>query len=519
MFPPVKVAQVLIYLPATKVSQNFCFTKFDFLCELQTTGMSSRKKQGLFKRNEKLEVTIVKMAFGGRGIAKRSTPDGDIVVFVPNTIPGQRVMCKVVKARKNHVETKLVEVLERSPDEIEIPWQPIPGAPYARLPIELQEKFKKETSIELMRRIGKVEHADALFDTFISSPEHWHYRNKMEYAFAAIRYDLDTGAEMDDFALGFKHRGTWWMVENLDSDSGLFDADVENNLSKIREYCRSTGLPAWHAPRREGFFRFLTVRKSHFENRVLFNLVTTGHGLEKFDLKAFSDFLASLFGKKFAGLIHTENNDIGDRVQPLEGEGRRIAGADHITESLSGLKFDIRMQSFFQTNPLSAEKLYAKATAYLKSKIETTGMVFDLYCGTGTITQLVARDMPAATVIGVEFEKTAVDDAKKAAKANGIANCRFYAADVNKFLYEHPEYAGKIDAIILDPPRAGIAPKALRRIIGLNASVIVYVSCNPATLARDTVTLRESGYKLEKFSLVDQFPHTAHVEAVTLFSK
>ncbi len=481
--------------------------------------MSTKRNSSPFKRGEEIEVTISKMAFGGRGIARIQTEKGELVVFVPNTIPGQKVKCRVVKARKNHVETKLMEVLEKSPDEVEIPYQPIAGAPYATLPVEIQQKYKVETSIDLFRRIGGVQDAAEIFDTLLSSPSHWHYRNKMEYSFAAIRYDIHTHEELDEFALGFKHRGTWWMVENLDSDSGLFDAEVENNLHKIRKFCEESGLPPWHAPRREGFFRFLTVRKSYAQDKVLFNLVTTSHNLDKFDMTDFVKLFETLFGNRLAGILHTINDDTGDRVQPLEGASKVIIGKDYITESLSGLNFDIRMESFFQTNPKSAEVLYEKAISYLKEKVTPEGTIFDLFCGTGTISQMVAREMPNAKVVGVEIENSAVEDAKKAAKASGISNTTFYAADVNKFLHEHPQYVGNINAVILDPPRAGIAPKALKRTIELNAPILVYISCNPATLARDTNTLNQEGYKLIKFSLVDQFPHTSHVEAVALFQK
>lgn len=481
--------------------------------------MSTKRNSSPFKRGEEIEVTISKMAFGGRGIARIQTEKGELVVFVPNTIPGQKVKCRVVKARKNHVETKLMEVLEKSPDEVEIPYQPIAGAPYATLPVEIQQKYKVETSIDLFRRIGGVQDAAEIFDTLLSSPSHWHYRNKMEYSFAAIRYDIHTHEELDEFALGFKHRGTWWMVENLDSDSGLFDAEVENNLHKIRKFCEESGLPPWHAPRREGFFRFLTVRKSYAQDKVLFNLVTTSHNLDKFDMTGFVKLFETLFGNRLAGILHTINDDTGDRVQPLEGASKVIIGKDYITESLSGLNFDIRMESFFQTNPKSAEVLYEKAISYLKEKVTPEGTIFDLFCGTGTISQMVAREMPNAKVVGVEIENSAVEDAKKAAKASGISNTTFYAADVNKFLHEHPQYVGNINAVILDPPRAGIAPKALKRTIELNAPILVYISCNPATLARDTNTLNQEGYKLIKFSLVDQFPHTSHVEAVALFQK
>jgi 23S rRNA (uracil-5-)-methyltransferase RumA len=471
------------------------------------------------KRGEILELRIDRMAFGGKGIGKLKTDLGDMVVFVPNTIPGQIVECSILKVRKNHLETRLMRVIQPSPDEVENEFQPIAGAPLAQLPIDIQERYKRDTSIDLMRRIGGVQNSEELFDEFISSPQPWHYRNKMEYSFAAIRYDLNTGEELDEFALGFKHRGTWWMVENLDKDSGLFDADLENNLHKIRSFCIHTGLPPWHAPRKEGFFRFLTVRKSYAHDEILLNLVTTSKDLDQFPMDAFVDLLQRILGRKFAGLIHTINDEIGDRVQSLSGQSRLIVGKNHITEELNGLRFDIEMASFFQTNPKCAERLYTKAISYLKEKIEPKGVVLDLFCGTGTIAQLVASQIPDIEVVGVDIVESAISDAQRAASINQINNTRFIAADAGKFLLENPEYKEGLSGIVLDPPRAGIAPKTLKRVIELNAPTIVYISCNPATLARDTNTLNQSGYKLEKFSLVDQFPHTSHIEAISLFTK
>lgn len=459
------------------------------------------------------------MAFGGRGIARLETEKGEIVAFVPNTITGQKVRCRVAKVRKRHLETKLMQVLERSHLEVEVPFQAISGAPFATLPIEIQEKTKKETAIDLFQRIGRVENAETRFDEFISSPSHWHYRNKMEYSFAAIRYDPEKKTDVDGFALGFKHRGTWWMVENLDGDSGLFDAEFEDHLKDIRRYCEKSELPAWHHPKKQGFFRFLTVRKSYTDNGLLVNLVTSSHGLESFRVSEFGEYLKTLFGDRLQGFLHTVNDDIGDRVQPLEGESNLVFGRDYIVEELSGLRFKIQMESFFQTNPKSAERLYAKAISYLKEEFSNKGVILDLFCGTGTIGQLVARQMPEAQIIGVDIVEKAIADAKSAAADNKITNVKFMAADVGKFLLNNPEYRGKIDAVILDPPRGGIAPKALRRTIELNAATIVYISCNPATLARDTEVMQEKGYLLEKFSLVDQFPHTGHVEAVALFKK
>lgn len=330
-----------------------------------------KQKPARLKSGTELEVEIVRMAFGGRGIAKLKTESGELVVFVPNTIPGQTVKCRVAKARKNHVETKLIKVLKPSPQEVPIPYQAIAGAPYATVPIADQEMYKTETCFDLFRRIGGVKNPEEKFDTLLSSPSHWHYRNKMEYSFAAIRYDIETHEELDEFALGFKHRGTWWMVENLDKDSGIFDAEVENQLHLIRQFCQDTGLPPWHAPKREGFFRFLTVRKSYANNTLLINLVTTSHDLEKFDIPSFIDLLKGLFGTRLAGILHTINDDKGDRSQPLDGQSRLIFGKDFITEVLNGLSFDISMESFFQTNPKSAERLYKKAISYLMEEMGT----------------------------------------------------------------------------------------------------------------------------------------------------
>lgn len=466
-----------------------------------------------------LELVIDKAVYGGQGLGKLETVKGRMAVFVPNALPGQRVLCRIKKVRKNHIETALVEVLTPSPDEVERPFQAIPGAPFARLPIEIQEEYKRENCLDLMRRIGKIDEVESRFDTFISSPLEWHYRNKMEYSFAAIRYDFEKKGDVDDFALGFKHRGTWWMVENLDADSGLFDEQVENELKNIRKYCADTGLPPWHHPGKHGFFRFLTVRKSHAADEILMNLVTSSEGLEKFDVEAFAEFLRSIFGPRLAGVLHTINDDIGDRAQPLDGETTVVWGKDHITETLHGLSFDIRMESFFQTNPKSAEKLYAKAIDYLKTGTGDLDLVLDLFCGTGTIAQMVATDLPNSMVVGVDIESSAIEDARKSGERNGLTNVEFHTSDVGSFLRDNPDYVGRINAVVVDPPRAGIAPKTLLKVMDLDARTIVYISCNPATLARDTAQLNDAGYALVKFSVVDQFPHTGHVEAVALFEK
>ena len=482
------------------------------------TDMARKAKNKFVKRGEVLEILIQDYAFGGKGIGRIANEHGEYVVFVPNTLPGQLVKAQVKKAAKSYAECKLFDVLKPSDDEIEVPYQEIPGAPYIKLPIDKQHDYKKQSTLELFRRIGKVKNIEDLFDEFVSSPSTFHYRNKMEYAFSAIGYDHSQKTDVDEFTLGFKKRGTWWCGDDLKRDSGLFDQQVEDNLKLIKTYCEETGLPPWHAPKKEGFFRYLVVRKSIKTNQLLFNLVTTSDGLQAFDLNKFSDFLSSLFGERVAGLIHTTNDEIGDRTIATTGDIQLVSGEDKIVEELLGLGFEISMKSFFQTNPQSAEKLYLKVIEYALERKETIddNVVLDLFCGTGTIGQILASKSENAQIVGVDIVASAIEDARENAERNGIEGVKFYAADVGKFLNEHPEYKDKIRTIILDPARAGVAPKTMKKIIALNAERMVYVSCNPATQARDIELLAQAGYSIKKFSLVDQFPHTSHVECVIL---
>lgn len=472
------------------------------------------------KRGETIEVEITDVAFGGNGIAKLETEQGNLVVFVPNTYTGQRVKARITNKRKKHAECKLVEIINKSPLEHDVPYQAISGAPYITLPVEVQKEFKYNSCINIYKRIGRVEIIEQVFDEYIESPEFYHYRNKMEYSFSAIGYDLEKKEEFDGFALGFKKRGTWWIVENLEKDSGMFDAEFEDKLKLIRDFCIKTGLPAWHPPKKEGFFRFLIVRKSYQNNQLLIKLVTSDTNIGLFNFKAFADYIVELFGDRVAGVLHTINNDIGDNAQSRLGNETLLYGKSTISENLLGLSFDVSMQSFFQTNPKCAELLYQKAIAYAMENNDniTEGVVMDLFCGTGTIGQLIAAKTNTR-VIGVDIVEEAIENAIENAIKNNIKNVNFFAADVNKFLFEYPQYKNQIGTIILDPPRAGIARKALLKIIELNARQIVYVSCNPSTQARDMEDLFAAGYQLKKLSLVDQFPHTAHVEAVALFVK
>lgn len=483
--------------------------------------MPKRERNKFVKRGEIIELLIEDYAYGGKGIGRIRNEHGEFVVFVPNTLPGQLVRAQVKKSSKKYAECKLFEVLKPSEDEVEMPYQDIPGAPYIKLPIEKQHEYKKQSTLQLFKRIGKVADIETKFDEFVSSPNTFHYRNKMEYGFSAIGYNHELKTDVDEFTLGFKKRGTWWCGDNLNKDSGLFDVEFENHLKDIRGYCIATGLAPWHAPKREGFFRYFVVRKSFKSNKLLFNLVTTSYDLHEFDLDKFANYLVELFGDRVAGLLHTINDEVGDRTIATTGSIKLIYGTDKIVEELLGLNFEISMKSFFQTNPKCAEKLYSKVVDYAlenKDAIDNT-VVLDLFCGTGTIGQIIASKASNAKIVGVDIIASAIVDAKENAKRNHIKGLEFYAADVGKFLTEHPEFTNKIRTIILDPARAGIAPKTLKKIINLNAERLVYVSCNPATQARDTEQLMGAGYEIKKISLVDQFPHTAHIETVVLFEK
>lgn len=477
-----------------------------------------RRVKRTFHKGQELRLTIEDMAFGGKGIARVETEKGPFVVFVQNAFPGQVVDAQVAKCKARHAECRLLRVVESADFEVDLPYQPIPGAPYATVPMEKQHEWKARTALDLYRKIGEVEDLDTLYQGFVPSPLDWHYRNKMEYSFSEIRHDLETDEKVDDFGLGFKHRGTWWAVENLDADSGLFDALVESTLHKVREWCEATGLPAWHPPKREGFFRFLVVRKSYANDGLLVNLVTTSDA--PLDAEGFVECIRGLWGDRVKGILHTLNDDKGERVEAREGSSRVIWGDSTVTEVLHGLSFGISMGSFFQTNPTSAERLYAEVLALALEGVENRpqDVIMDLFCGTGTIGQLVAKHANTP-VVGVDIVPSAIEDAREAAKRNGLTGVEFVAADAGKFLLENPEYQGKIHTVILDPPRAGISPKTLRKVMRLGAQRLVYVSCNPATQARDLVVLRAQGYALKSLKLVDQFPHTAHVEAVALIEK
>ena len=474
------------------------------------------------KKGNIIELKISDLAFGGKGICKIPTEDGDYIIFVLNTFPGQTVKARIIKKKRRYAEAKVTELVTSSPDEQPNDFQAIPGAPYATWPVKKQQEHKKDSTLNVLERIGGVNNAFEIFDEFIASPLDWHYRNKMEYSFSTIIWDEEQKTDIDDFGLGFKHRGQWRVVDNLNADSGLFDKQIEDGVKLVREWCINSGLPAWHPVRHHGFYRYLTVRKSFFSNKVLFKLTTNSSHLEEFDSDGFISILKNIVGDRLAGVIHTINNGQGDRTQDEDLSSTVIYGEDNLEEKIHDLHFNVSIGSFFQPNPQSAELLYQKAIDYtfLNQNFTEEDTIVDLFCGTGTIGQLVANQAKGSVkVIGVDIIKKAIEDAKKNALKNGLKNLDFYAADVKNFLQEHPEYKGNIKTVILDPPRSGITPKALKLIIELDAKRVVYISCNPATQARDLLAFQEAGYIEKQISIVDQFVHTAHVESVVLLEK
>lgn len=473
-----------------------------------------------FKIGDLLELTIEDLAFGGKGISK----EYGVVIFVDGALPGQTVKSRVTKKKRRYVEAKMLEVIYRSTDELVLDYQEVPGAPWMRLPLRKQVEYKEKQVKELFKKFSDTD-LDSIWDETIMSPLVWAYRNKMEYSFG-ITNEYFT-EEMDKkiwhhegYGLGSKKRGQFFLVESLLKPSGLFDFDFEKLIPKIEKLCRDSGLPVYNQRINKGFFRYLVVRKSIYEDRFLINLITTSHqsSTQKFKIfqELFLNLLKNILGNRLAGLFWSINDQVSDTANNHVFR-KLIWGEEKIIESINGLSFEVALDSFFQTNLYSAEKLYQKVLNY--AGIKEKGLYLDLYCGTGTVAQILANECLECRVIGVDIEESAVEDARLNAKRNNLSNVEFFCEDVRIFLKNHSELVGMIDALVIDPPRSGLSPKALQRSIDLGSSNIIYVSCNPSTMARDTKILKLNGFKLSKFTMVDQFPHTSHIECLGLFKK
>ena len=450
------------------------------------------------KKGEIYEGVIEKIDFQNKGRVKIK----DTTVTVKNGIPGQKVRFMINKKRGGRVEGRLLEVLEKSELEKRDPLCSIfpscGGCMYQTMLYEEQLKMKEEQIKKLFDDAVDYEYT---FEPIKGSPIEFAYRNKMEFSF---------GDEYKDgpLSLGLHKKGSTYDVLNAE-DCKLVHEDMDKILSCVLHYFREGGVSYYHKMQHTGYLRHLLLRRGSRTGEILVNLVTTSQ--EEYDLEPLKEALLALnLEGSIVGILHIINDSLSDVVK--SDETRLLYGQDYFYEELLELRFKITPFSFFQPNSRGAEILYQTVREYIgdtKDKV-----VFDLYSGTGTIAQIAAA--VAKQVIGVEIIPEAVEAAKENAAMNGITNCTFLADDVLKALDYITE---KPDLIILDPPRDGVHPKALPKILDYGVERIVYISCKPSSLARDLAMFEAKGYRMEKCVAVDQFCQTVHVETVVLLSK
>ena len=453
------------------------------------------------KKGQVWEGIVKEVDFPNKG--KVFLPEEDRTVIVKNTVPGQKIRFSVNKIRKGKAEGRLLEVLK--PSEKEIPsvcphFGQCGGCTYQNLPYEEQLAMKES---QIKKMMDEAVNGKYVWEGVKPSPVKQAYRNKMEFSF---------GDEYKDgpIALGMHKRGSFHDIVNV-IDCQIVDEDYRKILDCTLEAARKSGLLYYHRMRHTGYFRHLLVRKAVKTEEILVDLVTT----TETDAQAFLDtwvkkLLELELDGKMAGILHTKNDSVADVVKD---EGTEVLyGQDYFYEELLGLKFKITPFSFFQTNSLGAEVLYETAREYIGDINEK--VIFDLYSGTGTIAQILAP--VAKKVVGVEIVEEAVEAAKENAALNGLDNCTFWAGDVLKVIDELGEVP---DLIMLDPPRDGVNPKALMKILNFGVDRLVYIACKPTSLARDLEMIQGRGYKVEKISCVDLFPNTYHVETVCLLSR
>ncbi len=469
------------------------------------------------KKGQVLQGTVAYVDFPNKGVVK--VEEGKQVI-VKNVLPGQEISFSVNKVRKGKGEGRLLEVLKKAPNEL--PEASCPhfgicgGCTYQNLSYEDQLALKGQQVKKLMDAV--VEPETYSFEGVKASPNEFGFRNKMEFTF---------GDEYKDgpLALGMHKRGSFYDIVSV-TDCKIVDEDYRKILSCVQQYFAEKKTPYYHRMRHTGYLRHLLVRKAVKTGEILIDLVTAGaehilDGLteavssEKELLAGMKDALCKLdLDGSIAGILHTKNDSVADVVKD---EGTEILyGKDYFYEELLGLRFRITPFSFFQTNSLGAEVLYQTARDYIGDTLteKADKVVFDLYSGTGTIAQMLA---PAAKkVVGVEIVEEAVEAAKENAALNGLKNCEFLAGDVLKVLDDITE---KPDFIVLDPPRDGIHPKALEKIIRYGVDRMIYISCKPTSLARDLEVLTTRGYQVERMCCVDMFPWSGNIETVCMLSK
>jgi 23S rRNA (uracil1939-C5)-methyltransferase len=448
------------------------------------------------RKDQELELTVDSLAYGGNGVARLN----GFVVFVRRGLPGDRVRARVTKVQRRHAEALATEVLEPGPNRVEAPCAHYPacgGCRFQDLSYDAQVAAKQAQVEEALRRIGGI--AEPPLEPILPAEDVFHYRNKLEYSFTHAA---------DGPALGFHKAGRW--DEVLEIERCWLTTDLGNAVrNAVRDWAGAERLVAYDQADQSGYLRHLVVREGRNTGQVLVQLVT-GAG-EKFDAGHFVDVL-----REFPGVrsIHWSVNESPAEVTNLPTT--LLWGEEAIEEELRGLRFRVRPNAFLQTNTRMAERPYEVAREFAALTGRQT--VYDLYCGIGTIGLVLARD--ALTVWGVEVSEESVACALENADLNRITNAAFFAGNVSQSLAELRDRSGEADVVVVDPPRAGLAGKALPRLGEIGAPRIVYVSCNPTTLAGDAKRLRaEYGYELVRAQPVDMFPHTPHVETVTLLTR
>jgi 23S rRNA (uracil1939-C5)-methyltransferase len=437
------------------------------------------------QRGDELELTIDSLAFGGAGVARS---DG-YVVFVSGAVPGDRVRAVIGKRKRAYAEARVVEIVEPSPDRVP-PVADHPGAPWQVLPYERQLEIKHTQVDDALRRIGKLDGYE--LEPIVPALEQWRYRNKLEYSFGT---DPASGA----LVCGFHAPGRWDEILPM-TDCKLASEPANEARERIVGWCRQQQLTAYDRRSGEGFLRNLVVREGRRTGAIQARLVTAPGRLDRDSL------ITAAAG--LDGLLWTQQESVGETT--LGGETELLAGTERFEEVLGGMPFRISAEAFFQTNTEMAEQLYELAIDYVAPR--GFERVYDLYCGIGTIALSIAPRV--AEVWGLELVEEAIADAIAGAQANEIDNVHFFAGDVRLALRELAERAGRPDVLIVDPPRAGLSQKVVRRIIETSPAKIVYVSCNPTTLAPNAAQLVEAGYRLVRVRPVDMFPQTPHIECV-----
>ena len=448
------------------------------------------------QRDQELELSIESLAFGGNGVARL---DG-FVVFVRRGLPGDTVKARVTKVQRRHAEAVATEIVTPGPVRVEAPCAHYPecgGCRFQDLAYETQVATKQQWVADSLQRIAGL--TDAPLEQIVPAASQFHYRNKMEYSFTQLE---------DGPTLGLHKAGRW--DEVLEIQKCWLTSDVGNAIrNTMREWAREEKLTAYDQETHEGYLRHLMIREGRNTGQALVQLVTNRG--ERFDRERLIEVLTAIPEVKS---IHWSINEGVAETTELPTE--LIWGEDAIEEEIGGLRFRVRPNAFLQTNTEMAEQLYAIAREF--AGLTGSETVYDLYCGIGTIGLSMAKD--AMTVWGIEISEESVACAIENQELNAIGNTAFFAGNVGEVLADLRTRAGDPDVVVVDPPRAGLAGKALKRLGEIAAPRIVYVSCNPTTLAGDLKRLSEEyGYRLVRARPVDMFPHTPHVECVALLER